>query len=115
MKDLGDTSQLSIDCLFKGCGNHFNYQWSVEGEKINEDDEGFKNSDTDTLTIDCFESKYAGTYQCVISTSSQPIISMSAEVELDIRGKFINATIIMLQNIHVINLYAQNLKILIRK
>ena len=34
MKDLGDTLRLSIDCLFKGCGDHFNYQWSVEGEKI---------------------------------------------------------------------------------
>ena len=89
-----------------------NYQWSVEGVKINKDDEGFKNCDTDTLTIESFESKYAGTYQCVISTSSQPIISMSAEVELDIRGKFMNATMNNYASEHSY-FYIQSLKILI--
>ena len=68
------------------------YQWSRiindEEEKI-EDEECFKNSDSNTLTIDGFEIRYAGTYRCVISTSSQPVVSMSAEVELDLPGKLI--------------------------
>ena len=69
----------------------FKYQWSRiindEEEKI-EDEECFKNSDSKAMIIDGFESKYAGTYQCVISTSSQPVVSMSAEVELDLPGKY---------------------------
>jgi hypothetical protein len=68
------------------------YQWSriinEEEEKI-EDDECVRNSDSKTLEIDELEIKYAGIYRCVISTSSQPIVSMSAEVELDLPGKFI--------------------------
>ena len=68
------------------------YQWSriinEEEEKI-EDEECVKNSDSKTLEIDGFERKYAGIYRCVISTSSQPVVSMSVEVELDLPGKFI--------------------------
>ena len=63
------------------------YQWSIEGRDISKDDECFKNSDTDTLTINCFESDYAGTYRCVVSISSRPVVSMSAEVELNLPGK----------------------------
>ena len=72
------------------------YQWSIvnyEGEEIIEDGECFKNSDSHTLVIDCFESRYAGTYRCVISTSSRPVVSMSAEVELDLPGKYQNSII----------------------
>jgi hypothetical protein len=68
------------------------YQWSriinKKEEKI-ENNESFKNSDSKTLVIDGFEVKYAGIYQCVISTSSRPVVSMSAEVELDLPGKLI--------------------------
>ena len=67
------------------------YQWSIvnyEGEEIIEDGECLKNSDSHTLVIDGFESRYAGTYRCVISTSSRPVVSMSAEVELDLPGKY---------------------------
>jgi hypothetical protein len=67
------------------------YQWSrilnEEEEKI-EDAECVKNSDSKTLVIDGFESKYAGIYRCVISTSNQPVVSMSAEVELYLPGKY---------------------------
>ena len=67
------------------------YQWlrivNDEEEKI-EDEECLKNSDSKAMIIDGFESKYAGTYRCVISTSSQPVVSMSAEVELDLPGKY---------------------------
>ncbi|MCG8625924.1 MAG: hypothetical protein MJE68_28495 [Proteobacteria bacterium] len=68
------------------------YQWSRivkdEEEKI-QDKECFKNSDSKVMVIDDFEVKYAGTYRCVISTSSRPVVSTSAEVELDIPGKLI--------------------------
>jgi hypothetical protein len=67
------------------------YQWSRilnEGEEKIEDDECVKNSDSKTLVFDGFESKYAGIYRCVISTSSQPVVSMSAEVELNLPGKY---------------------------
>ena len=67
------------------------YQWSRiindEEEKI-EDEECFKNSDSKTMVIGIFEGKYTGTYQCVISTSNRPVVSMSAEVELDLPGKY---------------------------
>ena len=77
------------------------YQWSRiindEEEKI-EDKEYFKNSDSKVMVIDGFEDKYAGTYRCVISTSSRPVVSMSAEVELDLPGKLItNVMIIVFQ------------------
>jgi hypothetical protein len=68
------------------------YQWSriiKEGDEKIEDEDCFKNSDSDTLVIDGFEGRYAGTYRCVISTSSQPVVSMSAEVELDLPSKLI--------------------------
>ena len=68
------------------------YRWSRiinEREESIEDEECFKNSDSHTLVIDGFESRYAGTYRCVISTSNRPVVSMSAEVELDLPGKLI--------------------------
>ena len=73
------------------------YQWSRiindKEEKI-EDEEYFKNSDSKTMKIDNFESNYAGTYRCVISTSSQLVVSMSAEVELDLPGKHKHSIVI---------------------
>jgi hypothetical protein len=68
------------------------YQWSrinKEGEEKFEDDECVKNSDSKTLVIDGFEGRYAGTYRCVISALNQPIVSTSAEVELDLPGVYI--------------------------
>ena len=68
------------------------YRWSRiinEREESIEDEECFKNSDSNTLVIDGFESRYAGTYRCVISTLNRPVVSMSAEVELDLPGKLI--------------------------
>ena len=93
VKDLGSVVKLSTDHLFMATSNsgELEYQWSRiindEEEKI-QDEECFKNSDSKTMVINGFESKYAGTYRCVISTSSQPIVSMSAEVELDLPGKY---------------------------
>ena len=66
--------------------DQFIYEWSFKGRKITISDRCFKNSDTDTLKIDCFENKYVGTYKCVVSTVNQPAVSMSAKVELNIEG-----------------------------
>ena len=66
------------------------YQWSRiinEREEKIKDEECFKSSDSNTLVIDGFEGKYAGNYRCVISTLSRPVVSMSAEMELDLPGK----------------------------
>ena len=77
------------------------YQWSRiindEEEKI-EDEECFKHSDSKTLLINDFESKYTGTYRCVISTSNRPIVSVSAELELDLQGKLIAIIMIISWN-----------------
>ena len=87
--DLGSVVELSTDHLFTSSGQ-LKYRWTriikERQEKI-EDEECFKHIDSKTMVIDGFESKYAGTYRCVISTSSQPVVSMSAEVELDLPGK----------------------------
>ena len=63
------------------------YEWSFNDRKIAISDKRFKNSDTNTLKIDCFECKYVGTYKCIVSTASQPTVTMSAKVKLYIRGK----------------------------
>ena len=90
---MGSVVELSTDHFFmtSASSGQFKYQWSRiindEEEKI-EDEECFKNSNSNTLVINDFEGKYAGTYRCVISTSSQPIISMTAEVELHLPGRY---------------------------
>ena len=63
------------------------YEWSFNDRKIAISDKRFKNSDTNTLKIDCFECKYVGTYKCIVSIASQPTVSMSAKVKLYVRGK----------------------------
>ena len=91
-KDLGSVIELSMDHLFMATSSsdQIKYQWSViiKGEDISEDEGCFKNRDSERLTIDCFESKLAGIYKCVISTSTQPVVSISAEVQLHLPGKY---------------------------
>ena len=89
---MGSVIELSTDHLFMitSSNSQLKYQWSRiindEEEKI-EDEECFKNSDSKTMIIDNFESNYTGTYRCIISTTNTPVVSMSAEVELDLPGK----------------------------
>ena len=93
IKDLGSIVKLSAEHLLMATASRdqLEYQWSRiindEVEKI-EDKECFKNSNSNTLVINDFEGKYAGTYRCVILTSNQPVVSMSAEVEIDLPGKY---------------------------
>ena len=101
---MGSVVELSTDHLFttNSSNGQVQYQWSRiindEEEKI-EDKECFKNSDSNVMMIDNFEDRYAGTYQCVISTSNRPVVSMSAEVELDIPGKLITSVMISIPGI----------------
>ena len=91
---MGSVVELSTDQFFitTASSGQLKYQWSRiingEEEKI-EDEECLKNSDSGTMKINNFEGKYAGTYRCVISTSNRPVVSMSAEVELDLQSKLI--------------------------
>ena len=99
-KDLGSVVELSAEHLFMATASNsqLKYQWSRiinnEEEKF-EDEECFKNSDSNTLVIDGFESKYAGTYRCVISATNQLVVSMSAEMELRLPGKLITIIVII--------------------
>ena len=81
------------------------YQWSRiindEEEKI-EDEEYFKNSDSKTMVIGGFEGKYTGTYRCVVSTSNRPVVSMSAEVELDLPGTYKHSIVIVSRTIIIL-------------
>ena len=79
------------------------YQWSriINEEKI-EDEECLKNSDSKTIIIANFESNYTGTYRCVISTSIEPVVSMSAEVELNLPGKYEHSIVISSKTIIII-------------
>ena len=107
VKDLGSVVELSTDHLFMATSSNgqLKYQWSRiindKEEKI-EDEECFKNSDSKTMIIDNFESNYTGTYQCVISTSSQLVVSMSAEVELNLPGKYKHSIVIFSRTIIII-------------
>ena len=104
---MGSVVELSTDQFFitTASSGQLKYQWSRiindEEEKI-EDEEYFKNSDSKVMVINNFEAMYAGTYRCVISTSSRPVVSMSAEVELDLQGKHIAIITIIMHGIHVL-------------
>ena len=89
VKKLGVEVKLSTDHLFMttASSDQLVYEWSFNGQEIGVSDKRFKNSDTKTLKIDCFECKYVGTYKCIVSTANEPEVSMSAKVKLDIRGK----------------------------
>ena len=99
--DLGSVAELSTDHLFISSGQ-LKYQWTriikEQQEKI-EDEECFKNIDSNILIINGFESKYGGTYRCIISTSDQPTVSISAEVELDLPGKYKHIIVILSRKI----------------
>ena len=89
IKTLGVEIKLSPDHMFMttASSKQLVYVWSFNGQEIANNDKHFKNSDTNTLKIECFECKYVGTYKCTVSNAEQPTVSMSAKVKLDIRGK----------------------------
>ena len=102
--DLGSVVELSTDHLFISSGQ-LKYRWTriikERQEKI-KDEECFKNIDSNILIINDFESKTAGTYRCVISTSDQPTVSILAEVELDLPGKYKHIIVIFSRTILIL-------------
>ena len=63
------------------------YEWYFKPLKISKDDENYRGSDTCSLYIEHFESIHEGKYECVVSTTSQPKMSMSAEFQLQLHGE----------------------------
>ena len=39
-----------------------------------------------TMYIENFEAKHAGTYECVVSSESEPKVSLAVEVEVELCG-----------------------------
>ena len=65
------------------------YQWWFEDEEIEEDDERYKLNDSGALSIQEFEKDYEGKYKLVVSTFSEPAMSVSTEVQLKLTGKIV--------------------------
>ena len=78
------------DLLFKVKGSRASeYEWRVDGKKIESDGEYYKDesdykdgSDKNTfgLSIIQYESKFEGKYECIVSTTEEPIMSTSVEI-----------------------------------
>ena len=86
---VGEQVELSTDVIFevKSTKEKVKYEWSVDDKKINENDDCYKISDNGVLSIQEFERKYEGTYVCTLSTASQPMMSVSTQVQVNLKGK----------------------------
>ena len=91
--DLGKAVDLSVDLIFKvkHRDEKLQYKWLVDDEEIREDDGRYKLKESGILSIQEFERKCEETYQCVISTTSQPVLSVTTEVQLQLTGKIATA------------------------
>ena len=86
---MGKAIDLSTDLILKvrNSDEKLQYQWWFDDEEIEEDDDRYNISDTGVLSIQEFEKDYEGKYRCIISTTSQPVMSVSTEVRLNLTGK----------------------------
>ena len=82
--DLGKAVELSVDLnvQVKLSDEKLQYQWWFE-----DDDERYKLNDSGELSIQEFEKDYEGKYKLVVSTFSEPVMSVSTEVQLKLTGK----------------------------
>ena len=87
-KDVGEQVELSIDLFFKGktANKKVKYEWWVDDKRIKEGDR-YKISDTGVLSIEEFEKSYGGNYKCILSTTNEPVMSVSAHMQLKMTGK----------------------------
>ena len=87
--DIGEQVKLSTDLLFKvkSTNEKVKYEWWVDDERIKEDDDRYKISDTGVLSIQEFEKNLQGDYLCFLSTASEPVMSVSAQIQLNLTGK----------------------------
>ena len=56
------------------------YQWRLNDLKVGEDTMGH------TMYIKNFETKHAGTYECVVSSKSEPKMSLVVEAKVELCG-----------------------------
>ena len=87
--DVGEQVELSTDVIFKvkSINEKVKYEWSVDNMKIKESDDCYKISDTGVLSIHGFEKHLEGDYTCVFSSVSKPMMLVSAQIQLSLRGK----------------------------
>ena len=87
--DLGEQVKLFPDLLFKvkSIDEKVKYEWKVDKDRIREDDAHYKISDTGVLSIQGFEKHLEGCYTCVFSSVSKPMMLVSAQIQLSLRGK----------------------------
>ena len=70
----------------KNSDEKLQYQWLFDDEEI-EDDDSFSISNKGVLSIHEFEKDHEGKYRCIVSTTSQPVMSVLTEVQLNLTGK----------------------------
>ena len=63
------------------------YEWTVNDKKIKGNDDCYKISDNGVLSIQEFEQKYEGRYVCTLSTASKPVMSLSTQIQVNLKGK----------------------------
>ena len=87
--DLGKQVNISTDLLFKvkSIDEKVKYEWWIDDERIEEDDDRYKISDTGVLSIQEFEKHLEGDYTCIFSSTSEPLMLVSAQVQLNLTGK----------------------------
>ena len=85
--------ELSVDVTFKvkNGDEKLQYEWLVDDEEIEGDDGCYELKESGALSIQEFEKDLEGQYQCVISTTSQPVLSVSTDVQLQLKGKIATA------------------------
>ena len=89
INDVGEQVKLSADVIFevKSTSEKVKYEWWIDDERIKEDDDRYKISDTGVLSIHEFEKCFEGQYKCIFSTTSEPVMSVSTQVQLSLTGK----------------------------
>ena len=90
---MGKAVELSIDLIFKvkSSDEKLRYEWLIDDEEIEEDDGHYKLSESGVLSIQEFEKEVEGVYKFIISTTSEPVLSVSTEVRLQLTGKIATA------------------------
>ena len=87
--DLGEHVKLSTDLLFKvkSIDEKVKYEWWIDDERIREDDDRYSISDTGVLSIQEFQKHLEGDYICIFSSENEPMMLVSAQVQLNLTGK----------------------------
>ena len=90
---MGKAVDLSVDLIFKvkRSDEKLQYKWLVDDEEIEEDDGHYELKECGVLSIKEFESELEGNHRYVISTTSQPVLSVTAEVQLQLTGNISKA------------------------